>query len=359
MRIKAKRIWIKQVAGSVMLLSLVALAGLTVAGLGLPDNALAQQGGNVPGDALGATSDSELWRAVRKGEGNLIQAQGETWREIRNGPVSTYGVWVLAGMIFLLALFFAVRGRIKIDHGLSGVTIERFKFIERVGHWLTAGSFILLAITGLNILYGRYFLIPIIGKDAFSLITTGGKWIHNWVAFAFMAGLVMIFVMWVAHNIPNKLDLNWIAQGGGLFSKGVHPPSKKFNAGQKLIFWVTILGGASLSLSGWTLLDPFTTSMFADTFAVLNIFGFGLPTDLTPMQEQQLAQVWHGSVSLIMIAVIFAHIYIGSVGMEGAFAAMGSGKVDLNWAKEHHSIWVEEHREEIQSGESKEHAPAE
>jgi len=122
----------------------------------------------------------------------------------------------------------------------------------------------------------------------------------------------------------------------------VHPPAKKFNGGQKIIFWATILGGASLSLSGWALLDPFTTTMFADTFALINIFGANLPTDLTLMEEQQLAQVWHTIVSMVMIAIILAHIYIGSIGMEGAFDAMGSGQVDLNWAKEHHSLWVDE-----------------
>ncbi len=318
--------------------------------------ALAQAQGQVPGDALGSSSDSELWRAIRAGEGNLIQAEGSTWRALRNGPLSTYGVWAVAGMLFLLAAFFLFRGRIKIEHGPAGTTIERFNLIERCGHWLTAGSFIILAITGLNILYGRYILIPVIGKDAFATISLAGKWVHNWVAFAFMVGLVMIFVMWVVHNIPNRHDLKWIAQAGGLFSKGTHPPAKKFNAGQKIVFWITILGGLSLSLSGWALLDPFTTTMFADTFALLNVFGLGLPTDLTPMQEQQLAQLWHSVVSMFMIAVILAHIYIGSLGMEGAFDAMGSGQVDLNWAKEHHSLWVEEMQSKQSSGQ---HAPAE
>ncbi|MDF1748938.1 MAG: cytochrome b/b6 domain-containing protein, partial [Alphaproteobacteria bacterium] len=266
--------------------------------------AWAQQSGQVPGQALGNASDADLWRAIRRGAGNLIQAEGSTWRALHNGPLSTYGIWVMAGMVFLLALFFLLRGRIKIEHGWAGRTIERFSFIERFGHWLTAGSFIVLAITGLNILYGKYFLLPVIGKSAFATITAAGKFAHNWIAFAFMAGLVMIFFMWVMHNIPNRLDIKWFLQAGGLFSKNLHPPAKKFNAGQKVIFWVTILGGLSLSLSGWTLLDPFTTSMFADTFALLNKVGFALPTDLTPMQEQQYAQLWHAAVSMVMIAII-------------------------------------------------------
>jgi formate dehydrogenase subunit gamma len=344
---------------------MIAAAFLVAAIWGAPggEGALAQTAGEVPGGSLGSSSDSELWRAIRGGEGNLVQSSAEEWRALRNGPLSTYGIWVLAASFFVIAAFYLLRGRIKIEHGLSGITIERFKPIERLGHWITAISFIALAITGLNIMYGRYVLIPVIGKDAFAVIAEAGKWIHNWIAFAFMAGLVMIFFMWVLHNIPNKLDIKWFLQGGGLFSKHLHPPAKKFNGGQKIIFWLTILGGTSLSLSGWALLDPFTTTMFADTFALLNLVGFSLPTDLTPMQEQQYAQLWHTIMSKFMIAVILAHIYIGSMGMEGAFAAMGSGQVDLNWAKEHHSLWVEEVQAEEaarnQAGGGPKAAPAE
>jgi formate dehydrogenase gamma subunit len=223
-----------------------------------------------------------------KKAGILIQSEGETWRALRNGPLSTAGIWVMLGMVVLLALFFALRGRIKIEHGPSGQLVERFNLIERIGHWLTAVSFIILAITGLNILYGRYVLPQVIGKEAFSTISQAGKWVHDYVAFAFMAGLVMIFVLWVMHNLPSRHDLIWLAKGGGLFTKGSHPSSRKFNAGQKIIFWVTILGGLSLSLSGWVLLDPFQYAMFAKTFQFLNIFGFNLPTEITVVQEQQL-----------------------------------------------------------------------
>ncbi len=330
-----------------------------------PATAETPTSGNVPGRSMGNTSDSEFWREIRQGSPGmvsipdqnaavLIQSEGEMWRSLRNGPVSVYGVWVMMGMIVLLGLFFAIRGRIRIEKGESGVTIQRFNAVERFAHWLTAGSFIILAVSGLNMLYGRYFLPAIIGADAFHVVTEIGRFLHHYLAFAFMAGLVIIFVLWAKDNIPNKLDLIWIAKGGGLFSSGVHPSSKKFNAGQKFFFWVTILAGTSLSLSGWTLLYPFTTSWFADTFAVLNLLGFNLPTDLTPLQEQQLAQLWHASVSLVMIALMLSHIYIGSLGMQGAFAAMGSGMVDLNWAKEHHDLWVAE-----QQAKASEQAPAE
>lgn len=309
--------------------------------------------GRVPGGTLGNDSNSEMWRAVRQGirgtvsipdkkAGQLVQSEGDSWRALRNGPIPTYGAWALLGIIVLLALFYLIRGRIRVDHGLSGRTITRFDSIERIAHWLLAVSFLILAVTGLNITYGKYFLLPVIGKPAFATFTLVGKWLHNYVAFAFMAGLVMVVVLWIKHNFPDRYDLKWLAKGGGMFKKGVHPPAKKFNAGQKIIFWLVVIGGVSLSLSGIALLFPFQTAMFADTFAILNKIGFDFPTELTPLQEQQYATLWHTIMALFLTVVIIAHIYIGTIGMQGAFDAMGTGEVDVNWAREHHSVWMEE-----------------
>lgn len=332
---------------------LALLAVLICGATGLPADAMAQQSGSVPGDSLGLNSDSDLWRFVRTGNAGstqikdelsavMIQSEGDNWRAMRNGPIAAFGGIGLIIIIFALGLFYMVRGKIKIDSGPSGDTILRFATIDRFAHWLMAGSFVILAITGLNMLYGRYVLLPVIGKDAFAALTAAGKYGHNFLAFAFMAGLALSFILWVRHNIPNKVDLQWIKMGGGIVKKGVHPPAKKFNAGQKIIFWVTMIGGLSVSMSGIALMFPFQTTMFADTFALLNNLGFSLSTDFTALQEQQLNQLWHGFVSLALIVMIMAHIYIGSVGMEGALDAMNSGRVDRNWAKEHHSLWVEE-----------------
>lgn len=318
-----------------------------------PANATNATGGTVPGMSRSSDSASEIWRAVRKGvkgtvsipdqnAGQLVQSEGDNWRAFRNGPMSVYGAWAMLGMLILLAVFFLLRGRVKIESGFSGLTVTRFSAVERLGHWLVAVSFVLHALTGLNMLYGRYVLLPVIGPDAFTVLSNVGKWYHNYGAFAFIVGLVIIFVFWVLHNIPNRYDLIWLAKGGGLFSKHTHPPARKFNGGQKMIFWVVVLGGFSLTMSGIALMFPFQFTFFSYTFSALNIFGLGLPTDLTLLQEQQLNQLWHALVALAMTAVIMAHIYIGTLGMEGAISAMWSGDVDRNWAKEHHSVWVEE-----------------
>ena len=210
-------------AVAAVMLLLVATAAISVT---ISDGAIAQQGGQVPGETSGATSDSSFWRAIRQGSGGtvsipdnqagvLIQSEGDAWRAFRLGPLSTYGVWGLAGIVILLALFFLLRGRIMIEAGPSNERITRFDSYERFGHWLLAVSFIILAITGLNLLYGRYFLIPVIGADAFATFTSLGKLLHNYVGFAFMAGLLLIFLFWIKDNFPSRHDIVWLMKAGG------------------------------------------------------------------------------------------------------------------------------------------------
>lgn len=309
---------------------------------------------------LGGASDPDLWRALRYDSADittqsrtpaattLMQDGGMWWLQFREGPLLRIAVYLLGGTLLLLALFYLIRGRIRIHGEKTGRTIVRFKAIERFGHWLLSSSFIVLGITGLISLFGRKVLIPAFGHETFSSLAIISKWIHNNISWAFMIALVIIFIAWVVHNLPDKTDLRWLAKAGGLFG-GEHPPAKKFNAGQKLIFWAVILLGGSISLSGLSLLFPFEFNLFSHTFSTLNALGVpgwvgagDLPYPLSPQEEMQYAQLWHALVSLILTAIIFAHIYLGSVGMEGAFDAMGKGEVEEQWAREHHSIWAQE-----------------
>ncbi|MEP1585323.1 MAG: formate dehydrogenase subunit gamma [Tateyamaria sp.] len=308
----------------------------------------------------GGASDPDLWRAFRYGSADittqsrgpasttLVQDGGMWWLTFREGPLLRFGTYLLAGTLLALVLFYVIRGRMRIHGEKTGRTITRFKAFERFGHWLLASSFLVLGVTGLISLFGRKVLIPTFGHDAFSFVAVGSKWVHNNVSWAFIVALVIIFVVWVVHNLPDRTDLRWLAKAGGLFG-GEHPPAKKFNAGQKLIFWAVIVLGGSIALSGVSLLFPFTFNLFGHTFSTLNSLGapgwFGLadlPYPLQPQEEMQYAQLWHALVSLVLTAIIFAHIYLGSVGMEGAFDAMGKGEVEEQWAREHHSIWAEE-----------------
>lgn len=279
-------------------------------------------------------TEDDLFRALGSGgqvagrvsipdaaSGTLIRPENRSWAEIQGAWLHALSIWSVVGMIALLTLFFVIRGRIKIDKGFSGRRILRFNAIERFAHWTLASTFIVLALTGLNIIVGKTVLLPLIGEGAFGTLSAWGKIAHNYLAWPFMAALVLVFLLWVIHNIPSGIDWQWIKQGGGLLSKGVHPPARKFNAGQKVVFWVVVLGGAAMSYTGIMLLFPAEAGTAADW---------------------QLYQVIHALVAAGMSALVVAHIYIGSVGMEGAFDAMGSGEVDENWAKEHHSLWVQE-----------------
>ncbi|MFN3890423.1 MAG: formate dehydrogenase subunit gamma [Beijerinckiaceae bacterium] len=254
----------------------------------------------------------------------LIQPRGKDWRDFHQTTLWTIGGVSILGMLALLAVFLAVRGKIRIDSGWSGRTVTRFGGFERFVHWLTAGCFIILALSGLNLTFGKAIVAPLLGEAAFASLAGLGKTAHNYLAFPFMLGLVMMFVIWVKDNIPGKLDVEWLKAGGGILKKGVHPPAPRFNAGQKAIFWIVVLGGAAMSVSGWHLLFP---------------FGGG-----HTVADQQFWVNVHAVIAMIFIAVMLAHAYIGSIGMEGAFDAMGTGEVDENWAREHHSLWLAEEK---------------
>lgn len=310
--------------------------------------------------ALGGQSDPELWRALRYGSADitassggklaavLVQGGGMEWLAWRAGPLRSIGGWGLVATLIALAAFYLLRGQIKIDSDKTGRTVTRFKAIERFGHWLLGGSFILLGLTGLATLFARVFFGPVFRVETISTLLNASKWIHNNVAWAFIIGLILIFVMWVVHNVPNRSDIVWLRQFGGIIGHA-HPPAKKFNAGQKMIFWSVIVFGSLIAISGVSLLFPFELPMFAGTFSVLHDLGITslpglgpLPTELSPQEEMQFTHGWHAIMAFVLIAIVLAHIYIGSVGMEGAYDAMGSGEVDEAWAQQHHSIWLEE-----------------
>src|ERR1700704_3612484 len=290
-----------------------------------------------------AVHEDQLLNALKEGDkitgritipdpmaSSLIQPAGRDWRDFQRHKLPIIGGIAIIGTLALLAVFLAIRGRIRVEHGFSGMRILRFASFERFTHWLAATCFIILALSGRNISFGPVLILPLFGPEAFSALTAWGKLAHNYLAFPFMLGLVIMFLIWIKDNIPGKIDLQWFKDGGGILFKGRHPPARRFNAGQKGIFWIVIIGGSLMSLSGWFMLFPY------------------LPANVTALQ---FWTVIHAVIAMLFIAVMMAHIYIGSIGMEGAFDAMGTGEVDLNWAKEHHSLWVEE-------GQAKSRAPS-
>ena len=231
------------------------------------------------------------------------------------------GALAILGMGFILALLLAIRGRVPIAKGRSPRTVKRFGLMERATHWMTSVSFIGLALTGIAIAFGKTLISPF-GEAALGAVGWISTWGHMMFFPPFALGIVIMALMWTHRNLPEWRDLHWLRVGGGFFTDGgPTPPARKFNAGQKLIFWSAVLGGALMVATGITLMFPF---YWADIGTL------------------SWAMLFHAVIGLMLIAIFVAHIYIGSVGMQGAFWAMWTGRVDRNWAEEHHALWLEQ-----------------
>ena len=303
---------------------------LMLVGIVLSAPAIAQKLGpdGAPNPTASVIDQQTLLRQVPRVEGRidipdtkaavLIQPAGRTWDYFHEVLLHWAGAIVILGMIVVLGAAYLTMGRLRITAGRSGQKILRFKAFERFSHWLTAVSFVVLGLTGLNITFGKILLLPLIGPEAFSNVSEAAKYLHNFTSFAFVAGLILIAVIFFRDNLFEKVDADWIKQGGG-FIKSRHAPAGRFNPGEKLVYWLSLAAGVTISASGFLLLFPF--------------FG-------TDIADMQLAQVIHAVVAVLFVALILGHIYIGTLGMEGAFEAMGTGEVDLNWAKEHHDRWL-------------------
>jgi formate dehydrogenase subunit gamma len=303
---------------------------LMLVGIVLSAPAIAQKVGpdGAPNPTASVIDQQTLLKQVPRVEGRidipdtkaavLIQPAGRTWDYFHEVLLHWAGAIVILGMIVVLGAAYLTMGRLRITAGRSGQKILRFKAFERFSHWLTAVSFVVLGLTGLNITFGKVLLLPLIGPEAFSNVSEAAKYVHNFTSFAFVAGLILIAVIFFRDNLFEKVDAEWLKQGGG-FIKCRHAPAGRFNPGEKLVYWFSLAAGVTVSASGILLLFPF--------------FG-------TDIADMQLAQVIHAVVAVLFVALILGHIYIGTLGMEGAFEAMGTGEVDLNWAKEHHDRWL-------------------
>jgi formate dehydrogenase subunit gamma len=285
-------------------------------------------------------NNAPVWREVRKeGEehytsvkgretGVLVQSAGETWRQIRNGPVTFYGGWLVIAVLLIIGALYAAKGSVKLHDRPTGRLIHRFSTTEQVVHWCTAISFCILGLSGLIMLFGKHVLLPVFGYTLFAWLAALSKNLHNFVApFFILAVLVMIF-LWLRDNLPRAYDWQWFRRAYGFFMRGEHIPSGRFNAGEKGWFWFGVVGlSIVVSWSGVILLFP----NFDQTRAVM-----------------QDAWIWHAVAALLYIAMSLGHIYMGTIGVEGAYGNMRTGYTDETWAREHHSIWYDE----VKSGRS-------
>ncbi len=279
-------------------------------------------------------NNAPVWRDVRGGENPyqttqargietnvLVQIEGETWRQIRNGPITLYGGLLLIAVPLLIFGYFRWKGAIKLHDRPTGRFIERFSDWERIVHWSAAISFVILAVSGIVILFGKYVLLPVFGYTVFSWLAILGKNLHNFVGPLFVFCTVVMVVTFIKDNMWRVIDLNWFAKAGGMLN-GEHVPSGRFNAGEKAWFWFGVmLLGIIVSASG-LILD--------------------FPNFAQGRESMQQANVVHAIASILFMAMSLGHIYMGTLGADGAYESMRHGYVDETWAKEHHEVWYQE-----------------
>ncbi|MBC5781818.1 formate dehydrogenase subunit gamma [Ramlibacter sp. USB13] len=304
---------------------------------------------NAQRNAVQPGNNAPMWRDVQRGAegysslpksqapeaGNLIQAPvqypgtrfvsaGEAWRQVRNAWIIPYGGSLLLIVLVALAIFYFAKGPMGHADGRSGPgRIERFTPFERAAHWANAIAFVVLAISGIVMAFGKFFLLPVIGQTLFGYFTYLLKNLHNFVGPLFVVSLVIIVLTFIKDNLPQKGDVSWMLRLGGVLGKK-EAPSHRFNAGEKGMFWVgNLLLGAIVVGSG----------LYLDKL---------LPSMEYLRGDMQVAHMVHAVAAVLMMAMLFLHIYMGTVGMRGAYRAMREGYVDDAWAKEHHAYWYED-----------------
>jgi formate dehydrogenase subunit gamma len=286
-----------------------------------PAGASAVTGWNNP-PSWNDVSTREQYASVPGRETNvLIQGAGHEWRKIRNGIVTFWGGIILLVPLVILVLFYLAKGPIKTHDPLTGRLIERFTSVERVAHWTMGLSFVVLALTGIVILFGKFLILPIVGHAAFSGLTVLAKNLHNFVGPLFIFAMVIFITLFIRENFWKSYDGAWIGKGGGMLS-GEHVPSGKFNAGEKVLFWTLVVT---------------ICTVLGVTGLILNF-----PNWNQGREAMQLANLIHGGAAILAMAMATFHIYLGTVGMQGAFNAMKTGYVDETWAREHHQHWHDE-----------------
>ena len=293
-----------------------------------------QPGNNAPmwrQVGAGVNGYTSLPASVAPEAGNLIQpfvqypgskltTAGEAWRQVRNNWIIPYGGSLLLIVTLAIALFYYGKGTMKLHGAETGRKIERFTPLERAAHWTNAIAFVLLAVSGVVIAFGKYFILPVIGTTLFGYFTYFLKNVHNFAGPLFAVSLIIVFVTFLKDNWPSKEDITWMLKGGGMFS-GHEVPSHRFNAGEKVVFWLGVLGLGVIVVASGLVLDML------------------IPGLIYERSTMQIANMIHGVSTVLMMAMFLGHIYMGTIGMQGAFSAMREGYVDETWAKEHHELW--------------------
>jgi formate dehydrogenase subunit gamma len=257
--------------------------------------------------------------------GSSLTTAGEAWRQVRNQFIIPYGAALLGIVLLAIGIFYFTRGPLGGHLPDTGRKIERFTPFERAAHWSNATAFVILAVSGIVMAFGKFFLLPVIGSTLFGWLTYALKTAHNFAGPVFAVSLVVVILTFIRDNVPKPEDLTWVKKGGGMFGGG-EVPSHRFNAGEKGVFWGGVFAlGLTVVVSG----------LFLNHLVPGFVFTRG---------EMQVAHMVHAVAAVLMMAAFIGHIYMGTLGMKGAYSAMRTGYVDEAWAREHHEYWADDIR---------------
>jgi formate dehydrogenase subunit gamma len=282
----------------------------------------------------GVTGYSSLPLSQAPEAGNLIQPfvqypgsrvtnAGEAWRQTRNDFIIPYGGSLLLIALGAIALFYWGKGTMRLHGKETGRLIERFTPFERSAHWANAIAFVILAISGIFMAFGKYIILPVVGSSLFGWITYALKNAHNFAGPLFAVSLTIVFFTFLKDNFPRREDWTWLLRFGGMLG-GHEVPSHRFNAGEKIVFWMGVLLLGVVVVGSGLVLDKL------------------IPGLVYERATMQVANMIHGVATVLMMAMFMGHIYMGTIGMEGAYKAMKTGYVDETWAKEHHELWADD-----------------
>jgi formate dehydrogenase subunit gamma len=302
-----------------------------------------QPGNNAPmwrGVQSGNAGFSSLPKSEAPEAGILIQAPvqypgtrfvtaGEAWRQVRNHWLVPYGGALLLISLAALVIFYFVRG--PLGHqpavGGGGRRIERFTPFERAAHWSNAIAFVLLALSGIVMAFGKFFLLPVIGQTLFGYFTYLLKNVHNFAGPLFAVSLVIIIITFAKDELPRRGDLRWLLSPRAVLGKhGEEPPGHRFYAGEKVVFWLAVVVLGLVVVGSGLVMDKL------------------IPSLVYERAQMQVAHMIHAAAAVGMMCLTAVHIYLGTVGMRGAYRAMRDGYVDEAWAKEHHAYWYDDIR---------------
>ncbi len=253
--------------------------------------------------------------------GSMLTNAGEAWRQTRNNLIIPYGGAFLVIVLGAIALFYWGKGTMRLHGAETGRQIERFTPFERSAHWANAIAFVVLAISGIFMAFGKYFILPVVGSTIFGFITYVLKNAHNFAGPLFAVSLPIVFFTFVKDNLPSREDWAWLVRFGGMLG-GQEVPSHRFNAGEKVLFWLGVFLLGAVVIASGLVLDKL------------------IPGLIYERATMQVSHMIHAVAAVVMMAMFMGHIYMGTIGMQGAYKAMRTGYVDETWAKEHHELWA-------------------